>query len=120
MNKLLLDLDRIRAQRDDVSMEVDKLRAMLPQEFRQISALRVLANDRKTIIRQLMTEVQRLNMKIASTEDNKQAMDFYCAPVEPPDVSYEEIQQGKNSFELIKKQLSYDHHLQEELKYFSA
>ncbi|RIA99585.1 hypothetical protein C1645_730834 [Glomus cerebriforme] len=115
LNKLILDLDRIRAQRDDVSMEVDKLRAMLPQEFRQISALRVLANDRKTIIRQLMTEIQRLNMKIAASEGNKQAMDFYCTPSEPPDVSYEEIQQGKNSFELIKRQLSYDHHLQEEL-----
>ncbi|CAB4424672.1 unnamed protein product [Rhizophagus irregularis] len=115
LNKLLLDLNRIRAQRDDVLMEVDKLRAMLPQEFRQISALRVLANDRKTIIRQLMTEIQRLNMKIAANEGNKQAMDFYCTPAEPPDVSYEEIQQGKNSFELIKRQLSYDHHLQEEL-----
>ncbi|CAG8631668.1 7129_t:CDS:10 [Funneliformis mosseae] len=115
LNKLLFDLDRIRAQRDDVSMEVDKLRAMLPQEFRQISALRVLANDRKTIIRQLMTEIQRLNMKIAANEGNKQAIDFYCTPAEPPDVTYEEIQQGKNSFELIKRQLSYDHHLQEEL-----
>ncbi|CAI2182198.1 6451_t:CDS:10 [Funneliformis geosporum] len=115
LNKLLFDLDRIRAQRDDVSMEVDKLRAMLPQEFRQISALRVLANDRKTIIRQLMTEIQRLNMKISASEGNKQAIDFYCTPAEPPDVTYEEIQQGKNSFELIKKQLSYDHHLQEEL-----
>ncbi|CAJ0843289.1 12120_t:CDS:10 [Entrophospora sp. SA101] len=116
LNKLLTDLDRIRAQRDDVTMEVDKLRAMLPTDFHQINALRVIANDRKTIIKQLMDEVRRLHMKLAAQEGNKKAVDFYCNPVQPPEFSYDEIASGANTFELIQQKLSYDYHLQERLK----
>ncbi|CAJ0845111.1 10648_t:CDS:10 [Entrophospora sp. SA101] len=117
LNKLLTDLDRIRAQRDDVTMEVDKLRAMLPTDFHQINALRVIANDRKTIIKQLMDEVRRLHMKLAAQEGNKDAADFYCNPVQPPEFSYDEIASGADTFEFIQQKLSYDHHLQERLNY---
>jgi hypothetical protein len=101
-------------------MEVDKLRAMLPTDFHQINALRVIANDRKTIIKQLMDEVRRLHMKLAAQEGNKKAVDFYCNPVQPPEFSYDEIASGANTFEFIQQKLSYDHHLQERLKYCKA
>nr|CAG8594196.1 10826_t:CDS:10 [Entrophospora candida] len=116
LNKLLTDLDSFCAQRDDVIIEADKLRATSPKDFYQINALRVISDDRKIIIKQLTNEIRRLHMKLAAQVGIKDAVDFYCNPVEPPEFSYNELKSGANTFELIQQKLSYDYHLQERLK----
>nr|CAG8620035.1 2016_t:CDS:2 [Entrophospora candida] len=76
LNKLLTDLDSFCAQRDDVINRGGQ---------------------------QLTNEIRRLHMKLAAQVGIKDAVDFYCNPVEPPEFSYNELKSGANTFELIQQ-----------------
>ncbi|CAG8504951.1 3377_t:CDS:10 [Acaulospora morrowiae] len=71
----LSELDRIRAKRNELVKDVETLRSMIPQDFRQNSAIRMLASDRMEFINILKEEIRKLNIKIAAYDGNKSAIE---------------------------------------------
>jgi 1,4-alpha-glucan branching enzyme len=102
MKKLQTDLNRIRANRDQLQQQLDRRTAKDDSEFIQNQEIRVIANTRKVIYRKkkrilylfpysemdvmfscqervasLLLENRRLKMKIAADNGDKEAVDFY-------------------------------------------
>ncbi|CAG8780444.1 32156_t:CDS:10 [Gigaspora margarita] len=104
----LNDLDRIRAKRNELVKDVETLRSMIPQEFRQISAIRMLANDRMEFIHILKEEIRKLNIKIAAFEGNKNSIEHIRnVQLTPNELSFRESQ-GTDIAKYITESLSYE------------
>ncbi|CAG8450203.1 7701_t:CDS:10 [Dentiscutata heterogama] len=104
----LNDLDRIRAKRNELVKDVETLRSMIPQEFRQISAIRMLANDRMEFIHILKEEIRKLNIKIAAFEGNKSSIEHIRnVQLTPNELSFRESQ-GTDIAKYITESLSYE------------
>ncbi|CAG8469274.1 15852_t:CDS:10 [Acaulospora colombiana] len=89
----LNELDRIRAKRNELVKDVETLRSMIPQDFRQISAIRMLASDRMEFINILKEEIRKLNIKIAAFDGNKSAIEqIRNVQLLPNELTYRESQ----------------------------
>ncbi|CAG8527566.1 9434_t:CDS:10 [Diversispora eburnea] len=104
----LIELDRIRTKRNELVKDVETLRSMIPQEFRQISAIRMLANDRLEFINILKEEIRKLNIKLAAFDGNRNAIEHIRnVQLSQNDLTYRESQRT-DLVKYITDCLSYD------------